>query len=373
MAILDSLIKPSASVSNEYIDKWRADGGGVVAYFCSYVPEELIHAAGLLPLRIRATGSTETDDGDAYLSNFNCSYARHALDMIFKGGFDFVDGIVGMNSCDHIRRLYDIIDKKAPRPFMHFLNVSHLRNERAVGWYLSEISKLKASLEDHFGVEITDEKLSDSIRLLNDTRRLLRTIHETRKRPNPPISGSEMLGITVSATAMPKEELNRMLREFIEELDTRPAIQDHKTRIMLVAGLLDDPEFLKVIEEQGALIVTESLCFGTRYYWNEADEALSPMEALAERYMNHPPCPRMINDSDTRFEFVKRMAEEYDAEGIICERMKFCDLWAGESVLLRQNARTADIPLLVLDKEYTRSGLGQLKTRVQAFIESMKK
>jgi len=371
MAVLESLIEPSKSVSNEYIEKWRADGGKVVAYFCSYIPEELIHAAGLLPIRIRATGSTETEDGDTYLSNFNCTFARHVLDMIFKGGFDFADGIVGMNSCDHLRRLFDIIQEKEPRPFMQFLNVPHLRDESALGWYLDEITKFKGNLEQHFGVEITDEKLRESIRLFNDTRRLLHTIHETRKRPNPPISGSEMLGITVSATAMPKEELNRMLREFIEDLDTRPGIEDHRARMMLVAGLMDDPEFLKVIEKQGALIVTESLCFGTRYYWNEADESLPPMEALADRYMNHPPCPRMIADQDTRFEFIKRMAEEYDVDGIICERLKFCDLWAGESAMLRRNAREADIPLLVLDKEYTLSGVGQVKTRVQAFVESM--
>jgi bzd-type benzoyl-CoA reductase N subunit len=373
MSVLESLTEPSASVSNEHIEKWRANGGDVVAYFCSYIPEELIHAAGLLPVRIRATGSMETEDGDTYLSNFNCSFARHVLDLVFKGGFDFADGIVGMNSCDHIRRLYDIIDQKAPRPFMQFLYVPHLRDESAQDWYLKEISEFRKNLEQHFGVEITDEKLSDSIRLFNDTRRLLRAIHETRRRPNPPISGSEMLGITVSATAMPKEELNRMLRELVEELDSRPGIEDHRARMMLVAGLLDDPEFLKVIEEQGALIVTESLCFGTRYFWNEADESLPPMEALAERYMNHQPCPRMIDDQGARFEFIKQMAEEYEADGIICERLKFCDLWAGESAMLRNSAREADIPLLMLDKEYTLSGVGQVKTRVQAFVESMNK
>ena len=373
MDALKTLIEPSTSVSNDYIEKWRAEGGKVMAYFCSYIPEEMFHAAGLLPVRIRAADSTETDDGDIYLSSYNCTFTRHVLDMILKGKFDFVDGIVAMNSCDHIRRLFDIVDQKAPRPFMQVLNVPHLNDDASRGWFLKEISSLRKNLEEHFGVEITDEKLADSIRLYNETRSLLRKIHETRKRPNPPISGAEMLAITVSATAIPKEELNKLLRLLLEELDSRPGIGDYRARLMLVAGLLDDPEFLSVIERQGGLIVAESLCFGSRYFWTQADESLPPMEALAERYLNHPPCPRMIAEYDRRFEFIKQMAEDYGADGIVLERLKFCDLWAGESTLLRWIAREAGLPLLVLEKEYKLGGLGQLRTRVQAFIESMGK
>ncbi len=373
MATLESLIEPSSSLSNDYIEKWRAEGGKVIAYFCSYIPEEIMHAAGLLPIRIRATGSVETDDGDAYLSNFNCTFARHFLDLVLKGKFDFVDGFVSMNSCDHIRRTFDIIDQTAPRPFMQFLNIPHLRDDGSHGWYIKEISTLRKNLARHFGVEITDEKLSESIQLCNESRSLLRQIHETRKRPNPPISGAEMLAVSVSATAMPKEKLNPMLRSLVEELKKRPGIDDYRARVMLVAGLLDDPEFLKAIEEQGALVVTESLCFGSRYFWNDVDESLPPMEALAQRYLSHPSCPRMIDEHDSRFEFIKKMVEDYGADGIICERLKFCDLWAGESALLRWSARKAELPLLILEKEYMLGGLGQLKTRVQAFIESMAK
>jgi benzoyl-CoA reductase/2-hydroxyglutaryl-CoA dehydratase subunit BcrC/BadD/HgdB len=182
-----------------------------------------------------------------------------------------------------------------------------------------------------------------------------------------------MLEIAVSATAMPKEKCNRLLRSALEELDSREGITDYRARIMLVAGLLDDPNLLRVIEQQGGLIVTESLCIGARHFWSLADESLSPMEALVERYMNHPPCPRMIADHDKRFEFIRNMAQEYKADGIICERLKFCDLWGGESALLRWDARETGLPLLPLEREYMLSGLGQLKTRVQAFIESMSK
>ncbi len=373
MAVLEKLIEPSSSFTNEFIQRWRAGGGKVVAYFCSYVPEEIMHAAGILPIRVRATGSTETEDGDTYLSNYNCTFTRHVLDLVLKDKFDFIDGMVAMNSCDHVRRLFDIVNQKAPRAFMQFLNVPHISADSTRAWYLREITALRRNLESHFGVEISDEKLLESIRLYNETRALLRAIHETRKSENPPLSGAEMLGITVSATAMPKEELNTMLRALLEELGSRPKRNNYRARIMLVAGLLDDPNFLKVIEEQGALIVTESLCFGSRYFWNQADESIPPMEALADRYINHPPCPRMIADHDRRFAFIREMTEEYSAEGIICARLKFCDLWAGESALLRWSTREADLPLLLLEKEYTPGGLGQLRTRVQAFIESMGK
>jgi len=373
MSMLKELSDLSGSYTNSYIEKWRAGGGKVIGYFCSYVPEEIIHAAGILPVWMRATGSTETDDGDIYFSNYNCTFTRHILDLILKDKFDFLDGIVALNSCDHIRRLFDIIELKAARPFMQFLNVPHLSDSGARNWYLKEISSFRRNLEEHFRVEISDEKIRDSIRLHNETRSLLRKVHETRKGPSPPLSGAEMLGITVSATAMPKEELNKMLRSLLEELDSRPGINDYRARIMLVAGLLDDPNFLRIIEQQGGLIVAESLCFGSRNFWNMADESLAPMEALAERYMNHPPCPRMIADHDKRFEFIMKMAEEYNTDGIICERLKFCDLWGGESALLRWSNRETGLPLLLLEKEYMLGGLGQLRTRVQAFIESMGK
>ncbi len=373
MSVLKELSEISASYTNSYIEKWRADGGKVIGYFCSYVPEEIIHAAGILPVWIRATGGTETDEGDAYLSNYNCTFARHVLDLVLKGKFDFLDGIVAMNSCDHLRRLFDVIDLKAARPFMQFLNVPHLSDEGARAWYLREISSFRLNLEEHLGIEISDEKLMDSIRLHNETRSLLRKLHETRKGPSPLLSGAEMLEITVSATALPKEECKRMLRSALEELDSREGITDYRARIMLVAGLLDDPNLLRVIEQQGGLIVTESLCLGSRNFWNLADESLPPMEALVERYMNHPSCPRMIGDHDKRFEFIMKLAEEYNADGIICERLKFCDLWGGESTLLRWDARETGLPLLPLEREYILSGLGQLKTRVQAFIESMSK
>jgi len=373
MSMLRELSDLSASYINSYIEKWRAGGGKVIGYFCSYIPEEIIHAAGILPVWIRATGSTETDDGDTYLSNYNCTFTRHVLDLILKGKFDFLDGIVAMNSCDHLRRLFDVIDFKAARPFMQFLNVPHLSDEGARTWYLKEISSFRRNLEEHFGIEISDEQIMNSIRLHNDTRSLLRKLQETRKGTSPLLSGAEMLEISVAATAIPKEECNRMLRSLLEELDSREGITDYRARIMLVAGLLDDPNFLRVIEQQGGLIVAESLCLGTRNFWNLADESLPPMEALVERYMNHPPCPRMIADHDKRFEFIMNLAEEYNADGIICERLKFCDLWGGESTLLRWSARESDIPMLPLEKEYMLGGLGQLKTRVQAFIESMGK
>ncbi|MBI5118692.1 2-hydroxyacyl-CoA dehydratase [Candidatus Poribacteria bacterium] len=373
MAVIEILLNISSSFPNEVMEQWRREGGKIVGYFCSYVPEELIHAVGALPVRIRATGSADTSDGDAYLSAYNCTFTRHALDQILKGKFDFLDGIVALNSCDHIRRLFDIIAQKAPRPFMQLLNVPHTTTDGTCQWYLNEISRLKQALEKHFGVEITDEKLRGSIRLCNETRSLLKRIHETRKKPDPPLTGAEMLGITVAATAMPKEQFNAMLSRLLGELESRVHPDKYRARIMLVAGLLDDPEFLKIIEGQGALIVAESLCFGSRWFWNPADESLPPMEALADRYMNHPPCPRMIDGHERRFAFIREMMEAYSADGIICERLKFCDLWAGESTLLRWTAREAGIPLLALEKEYTSGGLGQLRTRVQSFIENMGK
>jgi benzoyl-CoA reductase subunit C len=142
---------------------------------------------------------------------------------------------------------------------------------------------------------------------------------------------------------------------------------------MLIGGILDDPEYLAVIEERGGLIVADSTCFGSRLFWQDVDEeADDPLRALARYYVaDRPSCPRVFDAYEGRAAYIRQMIEDFAVEGVILERLMFCDTWGFEQFRLFNDFKEWGVPLLMLDREYTTGGQGQLRTRVQAFLETL--
>jgi len=376
-AVKSEAIRPfleaAETLVNPEVQQWRSEGGRAIGYFCSYAPEEVFTAAGLLPYRLRATGSTGTELADSYLSSINCSFTRHCFNMALQGRYGFLDGVVWLNTCDHVRRLYDNWKRKVDNPFLRIMSLPRKTGEPQVEWFRDEIAGLKEALEQHFGVSITDESLRDAIRVHNQTRRLQRQLYELRKADNPPITGAETLAVMVAGTAMPKDRYNRLLSALLGELKHSHGNSGHRARLMLVGGIVDDPGYIEVIEGQGGLVVTDSLCFGSRMAWADVDEGESdPLEALASCYLTkRPHCPRMFGEEFNRADYVRQMARDFRVDGIISERMVFCDQWTGEQYMLAQDSRRDGMPFLQLDREYVTAGIGQLRTRVQAFVETV--
>jgi len=358
---------------NPAIQDWRDQGGKVVGCYCSYVPEEVITAAGFLPFRIRATGSTETELADACLSSINCSFSRHSLDLGLRGEYAFLEGVLWVNSCDHVRRIYDHWKRKIDTPYLRLLSLPKKTTEPQVEWYRQEIAMFKESLESHVGMQITEERLWEAIKLHNETRRLQRQLYELRKREKPPITGAETLSVMVAGTAMPKERYNQLLRELLDEISQSDGHADYRARLMIVGGILDDPAYIEVIEDQGGLVVTDSLCFGSRLMWKDIDEgAGDSLTALARYYIaERPHCPRMFGDQPRRSAFILDMIRDFKVDGVISERLVFCDNWTGEQFMMGEDLKEKGIPFLKLDREYVMAGAGQLRTRVQAFLETL--
>jgi benzoyl-CoA reductase subunit C len=370
---LAELLEPLSAILGSNVRRWKEQGGKVLGYFCSHVPEEIITAAGMLPFRMRGTGSTETTLADTYLSAYNCTFARHCLDLAFSGAYDFLDGVVIVNGCDHIRRLYDIWRRKMRTPFVHLITAPHTSGDDQVAYFRDELTIFKEALERQFGVAITPEKLEESIRVQNETRGLLKELYERRKQSSPPITGADTLGVVVASTAMPKPAYNELLRLLLSDLDGRTGGSDFRARLLVAGGMLDDPAYVRVMEDLGGLVVTDSLCFGTREFWNQVSEQSNdPMDALARYYLKERiPCARMIGEHPRRLQFLREMLKEFKVDGVVLQRLKFCDLWGDENYLLRRELRESGVPVLILEREYLLSGQGQLKTRVQAFLESM--
>jgi benzoyl-CoA reductase/2-hydroxyglutaryl-CoA dehydratase subunit BcrC/BadD/HgdB len=172
---------------------------------------------------------------------------------------------------------------------------------------------------------------------------------------------------------MPKARYNQLLAELLEDLGKQEGLTDYRARLMVMGGELDDPAYVEVIEDQGALVVTDSLCFGSRMLWKDVEEgAEDPMTALARFYVaERPSCPRVFGEYEQRAAFVREMIRDFQVDGVILERLAFCDLWGFEQFTIKNDFQDWDVPLMMLDREYTLSGVGQLKTRVQAFLETI--
>ncbi len=375
----DQFLQISDSITNPYITEWLADGKKVLGYYCTYIPDELLYAANLLPYRIRATGNTETNLADVYMVRFTCSFVRATFDMALRGIYDFLDGILICNSCDHSRRMFELFDLKVfnrgnfPKPASQFYySIPHIITDEGFEWFYTEIQELKTELEENFIIKpITDQDLLETINIYNKNRELLREIHEMRIIDAPKITGSEALQISMSNNSIPKEVANRELERIINSLKESEGVKSNAKRIMLVGSEVDSTDFTGLIENSGALIVSDFLCFGTRNFLDDVHLGFEqdPLKSIVERVYYRMSCPRMMDDHERRLEFVKNEIKRAKVDGVILQRINNCDLHGCDNMLYVHELKDLEIPVLNLDREFYQADTTRLQTRIEAFLE----
>jgi bzd-type benzoyl-CoA reductase N subunit len=359
-----------AGLPNPAIAAWKKNGGKVVGTVCCHVPEEIIHAAGMLPVRLRGTGCTDDSEAEVWTSSWSCSFVRACVEYILNGTFDFLDGMVSSDGCVMAQRIFDNAAVIKKDMYKQFMLAPRLHQESSYPFYREELRTLKEGMEKLSGNIISDEKLKKSIELYNETRRLIRALYELRKAARPVVSGSECLNITLASMSMPKEEFNQKLAAFLEQAQSRPPLAAFEARLMVLGSALDDPAYVKVIEDKGGLVVTDVQCYGSRYLWEPV--LLSGGDVLtdlAKAYLDRPACPRMTDMHDELYELVRNMVSDYKIDGVVFARMKNCDMWAGETLYLEGRLKRDNIPLLTLEREEIMTNIGQLAVRAEAFIE----
>ena len=362
----------SGTLTNSYIDTWKDQGKKVLGFNCSYFPEEVVQAAGILPFRIRATGCTETNLADSYLARANCSFARACLEHLLQGNYDFLDGAIFVYSCDHMCAAHNSWKAQDKLPLIdNIISVPHTITEYGQKWYKEEIINVKEKIGAYFDVTITDDKLKQAINAGNETQRLQKRLYELRSKDTPPISGSQSLSVLVADSSMPREAYNRLLNELIEELETDEGIPGDNHRLMVSGSVIDNPAMLKLIEDSGGLVVSDTLCFGARRSFRAPiSEEGDPMDAIAERYYNQVLCPRMFDSYPERLDFALDTAKQAKVDGVILQSIINCDLHGIDNVMLERDFEKNGIPVLVMEREYdTLADTGRMKTRVQAFFE----
>jgi len=354
---------------HDYAKAWQArTGGKVLGYFCTYVPEEILYAAGVLPVRI--LGSHEPQDvTEPHIFGMFCPFCRDCLAQGLKGRYDYLNGIGIAQSCLHIRQAYTSWSKHIPLEFNYYLpHPMRVQSPRAIPYLTEEIKSFKKAVEDWTGVEITDEKLTNAIKVYDENRRLMREVYELRKAENPPLTGEEAMEMVISSQMTDKAEHNEELKRVLKELPKRKTGRPTGARLMILGSEDDDIKFINMVENCGATFVVDDHCTGSRYFWNTTKPNGDLIRTLAVRYLERPRCPSKDWEERTRIDHIVTLAKEWDVKGAIVIQQKFCDPHEADMPIIRKTLNGIGVKNLFLEFDVT-VPLGQFKIRVEAFLE----
>ena len=374
--MIDKLKTTATSINNDFIRKWRDDGKKVMGYTCTFIPEEILHAAGLLPYRIRGIGTTSLSIGDSYFGPVNCTFPKCMLQLAGEGSYKFLDGAIISNGCDSMRRLEECWRKASDDypgtlpEYYEFFSVPHKAVDYSIDFFTEELQEMIATLEKHFKVKITKEAILKSIKLYNIGRKLLQKLDAFRYLQEVPITGEDALSILIASHAIPREDFNSILKGILNELGKAPSISKGKKRLMLIGSASDDIDFIRVIEEAGAIVVADTVCFGSRMHASLVEEKGEPVHALASHYLSNSICPRMLGYYKDRRAFIRDIIKKAAVDGVILQNVRFCDLHGSENGVLERDFEAEGIPCMRLEREYgPLVETGRIRMRVDAFME----
>ena len=354
--------------------RWKEAGKRVIGCFPMYVPEEIIHAGGILPITLLGTGETVTLS-DRYLQPYLCHVPRSNLDLALKGKLDFLDGMVFPDICDVVKLLPDIWNLHHPMPFQHSIVVAGKLNSVSSQHYLTkQFNELRKSLEKFTGRDISDNDLRQSIVIYNQNRDLMHRAYQMRMEKPGIFTARDVARAVMTSMFMPKEEHSVLMQEVLKRaMNSNGERRDASIRLIVSGSPCDQPEWeiLDLIEELGAIVVNDDLYVGRRYFATKVSETIPPIEALAEHYMNDVPCPTKHSQDRKYAEHLSKLAKESKAQGVIILMVKYCEPYSFAYPVVKAALARPGIPHLLIEMEPPAS-LGPIRTRLEAFIETLK-
>jgi benzoyl-CoA reductase/2-hydroxyglutaryl-CoA dehydratase subunit BcrC/BadD/HgdB len=369
--------------NNELVQQAKQDGRLCLGYTCYHIPEVLLNLPGCFSTRLRAPRTGSLDIATYYMSSYLCGYSKALVERGIEGGYNHLDALIGAETCSEMNRAYEHFEllKLVPNDkfFVAIPDVPLKIAPHTVKHYKTQLQvKVLDRLHDVYGVDISDDAMRQAVKEHNEVCRILTEIGEYRKEENPRITGYEYHVLCLVSYVCPKYLIVDKLRETAEELKTRQpdAKKNFRAKIVVVGSELDDPDFTKLFEEAGALVVADRFCFGSlpgREEIKLTDDG-DVLEQILLHYMHTSQCPRYMSQDKVngRKEYVRQLVEEYHADGVVYEQLKFCEYWGYERALA-SHIITNDfgIPSVSVDRQYTANASGQLRTRIQAFVESL--
>jgi benzoyl-CoA reductase/2-hydroxyglutaryl-CoA dehydratase subunit BcrC/BadD/HgdB len=373
---MEALLREFSGMTDEALRreqalKIRKQGGKIIGYLDPYVPEEIIYAADMFPWYIKGTKDAVTPRASVYRPRYTSLYCRHVLESLLKGELDFLDGIIMTDWDDDHVRLWDQIRFAAKIPFSTILHVPQIKSQRAIAFFARTLQKFKNEIQSHFQVELSDDKLQEAIRICNKTRDLLSKLYDFRMKRPFSFSGVETLKIVNAAMTMPKDYFNNLMSEFLATIEEKEnTLEDSGFRLLLTSDWLNDLSYVDLIESLGAVVAMDDLNTGSRYFWKKVQEGSDPIYSLAERYLTKPACPRMAFWSE-QIDQIEKWVSQYQIDGVINFPELYC--WPRRIYSSCINDRFSDngIPVTTITREYHFSNVGQIQTRIGAFLETL--
>lgn len=354
----------------------KAAGHKVVGYLCNFAPMEMIEAAGLVPYRIRGDTQERITEADELAEPHGCPFVRNTFDQALKGKYDFLDGLVMSHACDSVQRIYGIWTHHRPKAFTYLFNVPHTVTPVTERFYTRELQMFKERIEAFAGRPIEEAALRASIDLYNRNRKLIGELYELRQTNPPLLTGTEMLEVLIAGTGLPGAEFETLLSDVKAEVLGRRERPGNKAARLLFYGCInDDTTMVRLIEECSAHLVADDTCIGARGMRGEVSglgNGGDIYDALTRYYFRNFQCPRTYRGTELgRFDYLIEAAKKSGAQGVILYIMSFCDPHKTDVVDVRSYLEAAGLPSLVLEDDYTMGNLESMRTRVQAFVETL--
>mgnify|MGYP002560475707 CR=1 FL=1 len=375
------------NANNELVQKAQAEGNLALGYTCYHVPEALLNVGNCFSVRLRAPHTGSIDIATYYMSNYTCEFARALVERGIEGGYQFLDAMIGVDACSMMNRAmehFEVLKVNTKEKFF----VTHMDIPFKVVDYTLDAYEIQMqkhvldNLHEKFGIDTSDKAIRKAVKEHNEVCKILTEIGDMRKLPNPPVTGYEFHVIQLVSLTCPKDLILPYLRETLEEIKSREPEPKFpfRARVMVAGSEIDDPDFTKLLEGCGAYVVADRYCFGSIPGREEIivkpDEDI--LQAIADHYIQTNQCPRAMGPENVvaRKQFLYKIAQEYGAEGVIVENMKFCEYWGYERAQAAQWMRDGfslpgTLPVCQIEKDYTNAATGQLRTRFQAFVESL--
>ncbi len=373
------------SAYNDLVRKAQTEDRIAVGYTCFHIPEVLLNLDNCFSVRLRAPHMGSTEIATYYLASSSCEFSRALLERAIEGGFQFLDAIAGVDICECMNRCYenmellDIKGKNKDKFFISYVDVPG-KNEEITVEHVAEQLKRKVlqPLHERYGTDISDTAIRKAVEKHNEVCRIITEIGDMRKAENPVITGAEFHKLVLATYVCPKDLLLDKLYETLEELKNRESDKKSpfRARVVIVGGEIDDPDMIELVEDSGAYVAADRFCYGSipgrkEIPLNDKEDALTQ---IVRFNIEETACPRYATSNKIKFrqDQAARLVEEYHADGIIYEQMKFCSYWSFERTLQSHVlAEEYHIPTLSIDRPYQAKSSGQLRTRVQAFVESL--
>jgi len=383
-AVLDTIAQLSKSYSrwpdqSEAVKQWQDKGKKVFGYMCNHIPEELLFAGGILPVKFLGD-SIPIVDANQYHALFMCYFARTVVEMGLQKGFSKLDGLIGVYSCEGGCNIFQIAAEIVKPPYYQFISIPHdnkrEKQEMALEYFTKELNVVKTSLEEYLGEELTAAKIEQAINVYNENRQLLRQVYDARgDKEWPGFTGVEVAEIMNWVVEVPKDEANAKLRGLLAETAARKLPAASGPRIHVSGTLFLDNEIFQLIEDLGGMVVSDDLCMGSRYFWDDiklpAEKTADKLiEAIARYKLDKVPCSCMCSSyvAEDRLEHIKKLIEKYQVNGVIFAVHKWCDSHQMDRPFMIRQLQEAGLPVLSIEVERN-IGDAQGRNRIESFLE----